>query len=174
MKSCRFEMQVNVSGKRCRQNERLLTFGVRLTKMCIFRVIYRWLDHISDCKISKPHSINHDFVPLRNCCVPTCCVFLLMGLSVNGPLYKCVFTEMLKKVIHIFRNRSSIVSFPIYTLVPVFIFKWSSIECTIYIKIIIFCGCHTIHIWLRWRLFTLLRWMNHLTSSLSSERSKKS
>jgi len=32
-------------------------------------------------------------------------------------------------------------------------------------------GCHTI--WLRWRLFTLLRWINHLSSSVSSERSKK-
>lgn len=52
MKSCRFEMQVwlNVSGKRCRQNERLLTFGVRLTKMCIFRLMYRRLDHILECK----------------------------------------------------------------------------------------------------------------------------
>lgn len=52
MKSCRFEMQawLNVSGKRCRENERLLTFGLMLTKMCIFRLMYRRLDHILDGK----------------------------------------------------------------------------------------------------------------------------
>lgn len=132
MKSCRFEMQawLNVSGKRCRENERLLTFGLMLAKMCSFRLMYRRLDHILDGKF---RNLTVQIVILFHCVIKFTSFYFLhvvffffcWSLQIIVINLLLIFTEMLIKRSHSFSGICHLLCHFLYLCDLIFILTWS-------------------------------------------------